>query len=217
MDGDVASIPEETGKSGQSMEKFCSLLCVECDIGVIRFAVEDWFFSHDCNVCVKLDDVKLPKVEGIGGESLEEKVKRQIEALPKAVLFVCQILLVKGEPQRVYASLYDTDAELHKCFKLLETCSSNDMAASIPDQELFDFASKGRDKKQSLTRWVKDYLENEYPGLTFTFEEEGVPVSSTQMVTQRYLCLDDDAKKWRWIVLLEKDGKRTWKMTHLVH
>ena len=183
----------------------------------IRFAVEDWFFSHDCNVCVKLDDVKLPKVEGIGGESLEEKVKRQIEALPKTVLFDCQILIVKGEPQRVYVSLYDTDAELGKCFKLLEACSSNNTAVSIPDQQLFDFASKGRDKKQSLTRWVKDYLENEYPGLTFTFEDEGVPVSSTQMVTQRYLCLDHDAKKWKWIVLLEKEKKGTWKMAHLVH
>ena len=30
---------------------------------VIRYAIEDWFFSHDCNVCVKLDDVKLPKSE----------------------------------------------------------------------------------------------------------------------------------------------------------
>ena len=183
----------------------------------IRFAVEDWFFSHDCNVCVQLDEVKLPKVEGIEGASLEEKVKRQIKALPKTVLFNCQILIVKGEPQRIYVSLYDTDAELHKCFKILEACSSNNTAASIPDQELFDFASKGRDKRQSLTRWVKDYLEHEYPGLTFTFEDEGVPVSSTQMVTNHYLQLADDSKKWKWIVLLEKEKKGTWKMTHLVH
>ena len=183
----------------------------------IRFAVEDWFFSHDCNVCVKLEDVKLPKVEWIEGETLEEKVKRQIEALPKTALFDCQILLVKGEPQRVYVSLYDTETELHKCFKMLEACSSNSTANSIPDQELFDFASKCKDKRQSLTRWVKDYLENEYPALTFTFEDEGVPVSSTQMVVNHYLCLDDDSTKWKWIALLEKEKKGTWKMTHLVH
>lgn len=168
-------------------------------------------------MCVKLDDVKLPKVEWIEGETLEEKVKKQIEALPKTVLFDCQILIVKGEPQRVYVSLYDTDRELRKCFKILEACSSNVTAVSIPDQQLFDFASKCKDKKQSLTRWVKDYLETEYPGLTFTFEDEGVPVSSTQMVTNHYLQLDDDSKKWKWIILLEKEKKRTWKMEHLVH
>lgn len=189
----------------------------EDPLTLIRFAINDWFFSHDCNVSVKLDDVKLPKVEWIESEALEEKVKRQIEALPKTVLFDCQILIVRGEPQRIYVSLYDTDRELRKCFKILEACSSNNSAVSIPDQQLFDFASKGKDKKQSLTRWVKDCLENEYPGLTFTFDDEGVPVSSTQMVTNHYLQLDDDSKKWKWIVLLEKEKKGTWKMTYLAH
>ena len=185
-------------------------------IDFIAFTLEDWLVSHNQNLSVALDDVKLPEVKEIKGESIEEKIKRQIEALPTEVLFKFQILLKEGMADRCFVSLYDVESELDECLKLLEPLSSKEAMIRIFDKDLADFVSKLKDKRQSLKRWVKDYLENEYPNLRFTVENEGSLLSSTQVIKE-YLDLSEYPIVWSWKIHVIKDDKGAWNIFRMYH
>ena len=107
-------------------------------IDFIAYTIDNWLISHDRNLYITLDEVKLPEVKEIEGEKYEEKIKRQIEALPTEVLFKFQILLKEGKPDRCVVSLYDVESELNECLKLLEGISSTEACIRIFDTDFAD-------------------------------------------------------------------------------
>ena len=96
--------------------------------------------------------------------------------------------------------------------------SGNSTCLTIYDQRLADFISKAKDKKQNLKRWVKDYLENEYPRLSFTVrrENEGDPISATEAIKE-YCELSDFPISWHWIVHIVKDKSGAWNIEDMAH
>ena len=182
----------------------------------IAFTLEDWLVSHNQNLGVALDDVKLPEVKEIKGESIEEKIKRQIEALPTEVLFKFQILLKEGKPDRCVVSLYDVENKLNECLELLKGISSIEASVRIFDKDFADFISKSKDKRQSLKRWAKDYLENEYPNLRFAVGNEGSLLSATQVIKE-YLDLSEYPIVWSWKIHVIKDDKGAWNIVNMYH
>lgn len=187
-------------------------------IDFIAYTLDDWLVSHNQNLNIILDDVKLPVVKEIKGESIEGKIKRQIEALPNEILFKFQILLKDGKADRCFVSLYDVKAKLNECLKLLEGLSSTEACIRIFDTDFADFISKSKDKRQSLKRWAKDYLENDYPNLRFTVENEGPLLSSTQVIKE-CLELDTNLLRWSWKIQVVRDDKdkSVWDIVRMYH
>ena len=185
-------------------------------IDFIAYTIDNWLISHDRNLYITLDEVKLPEVKEIEGEKYEEKIKRQIEALPTEVLFKFQILLKEGKPDKCVVSLYDVESELNECLKLLEGISSMEASIRIFDKDFADFISNQKDKRQSLKRWAKDYLENEYPNLRFTVENEGTLLSATQVIKE-YLDLSEYPITWSWKIHVVKDDKGAWNIVNMYH
>ena len=200
-----------------NLDKYDLSQYVNHSLSFISFCLDRWFFSHNRDVKVILDNVQLPKIKEIAGESIEEEVKRQIEALPKEILFNCQILTKEGKAEFIYVSLYNTDVKLDECLNLLKGASSLRDCIYIYDEQLADFISNSKDKKQTLKMWAKDYLENEYPKLSFTVEnDEGVEVSSTEAIKE-FCELSNNPYKWGWAVYLKKDENENWVIYRMIH
>jgi hypothetical protein len=200
-----------------NLEKFNFEIWDNPPVDFIQFCLNKWFFSHNRKVNVDIDDVDLPEVDEIEGEPIEEEVKRQILELPREVLFNCQVLTKEGKADSIYVSLIDEDINLLKCLKLIAGLSSDSTCLTIYDKNLADFLHDSKDKKQSFKMWVKDYLENEYPRLSFTVgKDEGDPVSSTEAIKE-FCCLDETFKKWNWLVWIRKDDKGEWNIVRMTH
>ncbi|MBO7734308.1 MAG: hypothetical protein J6S67_17215 [Methanobrevibacter sp.] len=200
-----------------NVEKFNFEMYDNPPIDFIQFCLDKWFFSHNRRVRVDLGHVKLPEIEEIEDEPIEEEVKRQIEALPKELLFQCQILTNEGKTEFVYVSLYDEDEEVFACLRLLAGITSNSGFELIYDKQFAKFISNSTDKKQTLKMWAKDYLENEYPGLSFTVEkDEGKPVHNSEAVKE-FCELDETHEKRSWIVWIRKDKIGNWNILNMRH
>ena len=112
-------------------------------------------------------------------------------------------------------TLYDTEKRLNECLKMLEGVSSKEAYIQIWGTQLADFVSNSKDKRPSLKRWVKDYLENEYPNLSFTVENEGALLSSTQVI--KNYCELSDPTRWSWQNEMIKDDKGNWNIDKMWH